>query len=89
MPVANKQVYQFSHLVYQYGLPGLISDHLPGSYGMDYMGRFMFEYLKRKPTIMERLQFLGPHTLGALEFYPAYKTEDYKEVLSGYSITGA
>lgn len=82
MPVANKQIYQFSHLSYQYGLPGLISDHLPGSYGMDYMDRFMFEHLKRKPTIMERLQFLGPHTLGALEFHPAYKTGDYKEMLN-------
>jgi serine/threonine-protein kinase HipA len=82
MPVANKKVYEFSHLNFQYGLPGLISDHLPGSYGMDYMDRFMFEYLKRKPTIMERLQFLGTHTLGALEFHPAYKTEDYKEMLN-------
>lgn len=82
MPVANKQIYQFSHLSYQYGLPGLISDHLPGSYGMDYMDRFMFEHLKRKPTIMERLQFLGTHTLGALEFHPAQKTKDYKEMLN-------
>lgn len=82
MPIANKQIYQFSHLSYQYGLPGLISDHLPGSYGMDYMDRFMFEHLKRKPTIMERLQFLGTHTLGALEFHPAYKTGDYKEMLN-------
>ena len=82
MPIANKQVYQFSHLAYQHSLPGLISDHLPGSYGMDYMDRFMFEHLKRKPTIMERFQFLGTHTLGALEFHPAYKTEDYKEILN-------
>lgn len=82
MPVANKRIYEFSHLSFQYGLPGLISDHLPGSYGMDYMDRFMFEYLKRKPTIIERLQFLGTHTLGALEFHPAYKTKDYKEMLN-------
>lgn len=82
MPVTNKQIYQFSHLSFQYGLPGLISDHLPGSYGMDYMDRFMFEYLKRKPTIMERLQFLGTHTLGALEFHPAHKTNDYKKILN-------
>ena len=40
MPVVNRQVYEFSHLKYQYGLPGLISDHLPGSYGRDYMDRF-------------------------------------------------
>ena len=82
MPIINKKVYEFSHLTYQYGLPGLISDHLPGSYGMDYMDRFMFEHLKRKPTIMERLQFLGTQTLGALEFQPAYKTGDYKEILN-------
>ena len=82
MSITNKQVYQFSHLVFQHGLPGLISDHLPGSYGMDYMDRFIFEYLKRKPTIMERLQFLGTHTLGALEFHPAYKTEDYQDILN-------
>lgn len=82
MPIVNKKIYEFSHLAHQYGLPGLISDHLPGSYGMDYIDRFMFEHLKRKPTIMERLQFLGTHTLGALEFHPANKTEDYKEILN-------
>ena len=83
MPVRSPKVYEFSHLKYQYGLPGLISDHLPGSYGMDYLDRFMYEQLKRTPTIMERLQFLGNHTLGALEFHPAsYKTEDYKQMLN-------
>lgn len=82
MPATNKKIYEFSHLTYQYGLPGLINDYLPGSYGMDYMDRFMFEHLKRKPTIMERLQFLGTHTLGALEFHPPYKTDDYKKILN-------
>jgi serine/threonine-protein kinase HipA len=83
MPLANRSVQNFSHIKYQYGLPGLISDHLPGSYGMDYMDKFIYEHLKRKPTIMERLQFLGNHTLGALEFHPAlYQTEDYKEILN-------
>ena len=83
MPLANRAVQDFSHLKYQYGLPGLISDHLPGSYGMDYMDKFIHEHLKRKPTIMERLQFLGNHTLGALEFHPAlYQTDEYKEILN-------
>ena len=83
MPIANKSVQNFSHLKYQYGLPGLISDHLPGSYGMDYMDKFIYGHLQRKPTVMERLQFLGNHTLGALEFHPAtYETEDYKEILN-------
>ena len=83
MPVGAPKVYNFSHLKYQYGLPGLISDHLPGSYGMDYMDRFIYEHLKRTPTVMERLQFLGNHTLGALEFHPTtYKTKDYKDILN-------
>ena len=83
MPIANRSVQNFSHLTYQYGLPGLISDHLPGSYGMDYMDRFIYEHLKRKPTIMERLQFLGNHTIGALEFHPASNpTKEYKEILN-------
>jgi len=83
MPLADRSVKNFSHLKYQYGLPGLISDHLPGSYGMNYMDKFIYEHLKRKPTIMERLQFLGSHTLGALEFHPAtYPTEEYKEILN-------
>ncbi|MEA2050020.1 MAG: type II toxin-antitoxin system HipA family toxin [Campylobacterota bacterium] len=82
MPLKRGQVYQFSHLDFQYGLPGLISDHLPGTYGMDYMNRFMYQYLKRKPTIMERLQFLGIHTIGALEFHPSYETQEYKKILN-------
>lgn len=83
MPVKSPKVYEFSHLKYQHGLPGLISDHLPGSYGMDYMDRFIYEHLKRTPTTMERLQFLGTHSLGALEFYPAtYETEDYQQILN-------
>ncbi len=82
MPIANRSVQNFSHLSYQHGLPGLISDHLPGSYGMDYMDRFIHEQLKRKPSIMERLQFLGNHTIGALEFHPAStQTKEYKEIL--------
>jgi len=82
MPVAKRGVYEFSHLSFQYGLPGLISDHLPGSYGIDYMDRFMAQHLKRKPTVMERLQFLGTHTLGALEFHPALETQDYKAIFN-------
>ncbi|MGJ0323157.1 type II toxin-antitoxin system HipA family toxin [Aliarcobacter cryaerophilus] len=82
MPIKNRQVYNFSHIDFQYGLPGLISDCLPGSYGMNYLDRFMFQYLKRKLTIFERLQFLGTHTLGALEFHPSLEAEEYKEVLN-------
>lgn len=83
MPISSPKIYQFSHLAFQYGLPGLISDHLPGHYGMDYMDRFIAKHLKRTPSTMERLQFLGHHTLGALEFHPAtYPTQAYKKILT-------
>lgn len=82
MPLNSEAIYEFSHLKYQYGLPGLISDHLPGSYGMNYMDRFIYRQLKRTPTIMERLQFLGSHTLGALEFFPAMEDIAQSEILS-------
>lgn len=83
MRIGNRGVHNFSHIKYQYGLPGLISDNLPGRYGMEYMDRFLFEHLRRKPTILERLKFLGTHTIGALEFHPSeYDTNEYKDILS-------
>ena len=83
MKIGNRSVQNFSHIKYQYGLPGLISDNLPGRYGMEYMDRFLFEHLKRKPTVLERLKFLGTHTIGALEFHPSdYDTDEYKKILS-------
>lgn len=83
MRIGNRSVHNFSHIKYQYGLPGLISDNLPGRYGMEYMDRFLFEHLRRKPTILERLKFLGTHTIGALEFHPSeYDTNEYKDILS-------
>lgn len=83
MRMGNRSVQNFSHIKYQYGLPGLISDNLPGRYGMEYMDRFLFEHLKRKPTILERLKFLGTHTIGALEFHPSeYDTDEYKEIIT-------
>ena len=83
MKIGNRSVQNFSHIKHQYGLPGLISDNLPGRYGMEYMDRFLFEHLRRKPTILERLKFLGTHTIGALEFHPSeYDTNEYKDILS-------
>ena len=82
MPLNSETIYEFSHLKYQYGLPGLISDHLPGSYGMNYMDKFMYRHLKRNPTIMEKLQFLGSHALGTLEFFPIIEDNSQNEILS-------
>jgi serine/threonine-protein kinase HipA len=82
MPNNSKTVYSFSHLSFQYGLPGLISDHLPGSYGMDYMNRFIYKELGRMPSILEKLQFLGSHTVGALEFVPSMQDESQNQILN-------
>lgn len=47
MPLRTLKVYEFSHIKYQYGLSGFISNHLAGSYGMDYMNRFIQKHLLR------------------------------------------
>ena len=36
MPTKGK-TYEFSHLAYQRGLPGLINDSLPGVYGKEFL----------------------------------------------------
>ncbi len=65
--------YEFSHLQYQKGLPGMISDSLPGVYGKEYLDEFFMKHLKFKPTHLETLQFLGENTMGALTYSPELK----------------
>lgn len=49
---------------------GPIADALPGSYGMDYLGKYFTDEFGRKPSIVESLSFVGKQGLGALEFMP-------------------
>ena len=65
--------YEFSHLQYQKGLPGMISDSLPGVYGKEYLDEFFMKHFKFKPTHLETLQFLGENTMGALTYSPELK----------------
>ncbi|MDF1877806.1 HipA domain-containing protein [Sulfurimonas sp. SAG-AH-194-L11] len=64
---------EFSHLKFQKGLPGMISDSLPGIYGKAYIDEFFMKHLKFKPDYLETLQFLGENTMGALTYSPALK----------------
>ena len=65
--------YEFSHLPFQKGLPGMISDSLPGVYGKEYLDEFFMKHFKFKPTYLETLQFLGENTMGALTYEPELK----------------
>ncbi len=65
--------YEFSHLLFQKGLPGMISDSLPGVYGKEYLDEFFMKHFKFKPTYLETLQFLGQNTMGALTYEPELK----------------
>jgi len=69
---------EFSHLLYQQGLPGLISDCLPGVYGKEYIDEFFMKHFKFKPSYLETLQFLGENTMGALTFGPNLKDIKYE-----------
>ncbi len=62
--------YEFSHLSFQKGLPGMISDSLPGVYGKEYLDEFFMKHFKFTPTYLETLQFLGQNTMGALTYEP-------------------
>ncbi|MEA3523690.1 MAG: HipA N-terminal domain-containing protein, partial [Campylobacterota bacterium] len=65
--------YEFSHLQFQKGLPGMVSDSLPGVYGKEYLDEFFMKHFKFKPTYLETLQFLGQNTMGALTYEPELK----------------
>ena len=65
--------YDFSHLAFQKGLPGMISDSLPGVYGKEYLDEFFVKHLNFKPSYLETLQFLGENTMGALTYSPMLK----------------
>ncbi|WP_457745540.1 type II toxin-antitoxin system HipA family toxin [Sulfurimonas sp.] len=59
-------------LVFQERVAGFISDSLPGNFGNEILDKF-FETNNsgQKPTILEKLLFIGNRGLGALEFRPA------------------
>lgn len=67
----KNKLYDFSHLAFQHGLPGLINDSLPGQYGQEYLNDFFLQHFKYHPSVMETLQFIGDNTTGALTYEPS------------------
>jgi serine/threonine-protein kinase HipA len=60
-------------LVFQERVAGFVSDSLPGSFGNEILDKFFEKNNSgQKPTIIEKLLFIGNRGLGALEFRPAH-----------------
>jgi serine/threonine-protein kinase HipA len=64
-------------LVFLDRVAGFVSDSLPGSFGNEILDNF-FEQNNptEKPTIIQKLLFIGNRGLGALEFRPAHEFDD-------------
>lgn len=81
LTLTTLETQNYFDLTFQHQLPGLISDHIPGKYGMAYMDVFFRKESSRLPSTLERLQFIGEHSIGALEFVPATKSGITGELL--------
>ena len=71
-------------LVYLDRVAGFISDSLPGSFGTEILDNFFSKNNSGdKPTIIDKLIFIGNRGLGALEFRPAHEfNDDTKKIMS-------
>lgn len=64
-------------LVFQERVAGFVSDSLPGNFGNEILDKFFEQNSSgEKPTIIEKLLFIGDRGLGALEFRPAHKFDE-------------
>ena len=67
-------------LVFQERVAGFISDSLPGTFGNEILDKFFEQNNSTdKPTIIEKLLFIGNRGLGALEFRPAHEFDQTVE----------
>lgn len=56
---------------------GFINDSLPGSFGEEILDNFFMQNnFGEKPSIIDKLLFIGNRGLGALDFRPAQKFND-------------
>ena len=73
MPVQEARIYAFANLgrdTYQ-GLPGMLADSLPDTYGRALFDRWLALTGRTSGNPIESLCFLGKRCMGALEFEPA------------------
>lgn len=76
MPVREGRVYSFAALnrdTYN-GLPGMLADSLPDSYGRALFDRWLALTGRTSSNPVETLCFLGKRCMGALEFEPAIES---------------
>lgn len=67
-------------LIFQERVAGFVSDSLPGSFGNDILDSYFEQNNSgEKPTIIEKLLFIGNRGLGALEFRPAHEFDETTE----------
>lgn len=80
MPVISHNVYEFSSLPTEtfIGLPGLLADALPDTFGKALLDRWLTIQGRSFANPIERLCYQGKRSMGALEFVPAY--DNYLEV---------
>lgn len=73
MPVREGRVYSFADLNHETykGLPGLLADSLPDTYGRVLFERWLALMGRTSSNPVETLCFLGKRCMGALEFEPA------------------
>lgn len=73
MPVKEGRVYSFGGLNWDTfnGLPGMLADSLPDTYGRALFSRWLALTGRTAGTPLEALCFLGKRCMGALEFEPA------------------
>lgn len=73
MPVRNGRVYSFGDIGRETfkGLPGLLADSLPDTYGRALFERWLALTGRQSGNAVETLCFLGKRCMGAMEFEPA------------------
>lgn len=94
MPVSAGRVYSFSDIGYETfkGLPGMLADSLPDTYGRTLFDRWLALTGRRSGNALETLCFLGKRCMGALEFEPAmdapYSKDAAIEIASLVEVAG-
>lgn len=73
MPVRAGRIYSFSDIGHDTfkGLPGMIADSLPDTYGRALFDRWLSLTGRNSGNALETLCFLGKRCMGALEYEPA------------------
>lgn len=81
MPLESNRIYQFPGLDKDTfkGLPGLVADSLPDSFGNAILDQWLAKQLNREHGItpLERLKYTGARGMGALEYYPSQRIKGF------------